>query len=161
MSRMSLYPRAGRSPTSCSVTRLIKLAKSQKPTRDSLLASSSSSTLTKVPEVQTSTKLTSAQSELQACEAHLAAKERELDVMRNVAVKSGLSARCKALVECGWSWGEMGKEGLRALESLDGTLHMNGSATANGLGACGAIAISYFNLINAFSIIPSPVQATA
>ena len=23
------------------------------------------------------------------------------------------------MMNCGWSWGEMGKEGLRALESLD------------------------------------------
>ncbi|KAI0338781.1 hypothetical protein BDW22DRAFT_1432302 [Trametopsis cervina] len=114
------------------VTRLIKLSKSQKPTRDSILASSSTSTLTKLPEVQTSGKLASAQSELQACEAHLAAKERELDVMRNVAIKSGLSARCKALVECGWTWGEMGKEGLRALESMEGP--SNGNGVANGYG---------------------------
>lgn len=120
-----------------SVTRLIKVSKSQKPTRDSILASSSTSTLTKAPEVQTSTKLATAQSELQACEAHLAAKERELDVMRNVAIKSGLSARCKALVECGWSWGEMGKEGLRALESLEGMLS-NGSAARNSYSTCQA-----------------------
>jgi len=32
------------------------------------------------------------------------------------AVRRGLEARCKAMVECGWNWGEMGKEGLRALE---------------------------------------------
>lgn len=112
-----------------SVTRLIKLSKSQKPTRDSILASSSTSTLTKLPEVQTSTKLAAAQSELQACEAHLATKERELDAMRNTAFVYGLSARCKALVECGWTWGEMGKEGLRALESMEGSLH-----TSNGNG---------------------------
>ncbi|KAI0701292.1 hypothetical protein BC835DRAFT_1323192 [Cytidiella melzeri] len=116
------------------VTRLIKLSKSQKSTRDSILASSSSSTITstKLPEVQTSTKLAAAQSELQACEAHLATKERELDGMRNAAVTSGLSARCKALVECGWAWGEMGKEGLRAIESLEGSSHVNGHGAANG-----------------------------
>ncbi|EKM51047.1 uncharacterized protein PHACADRAFT_262999 [Phanerochaete carnosa HHB-10118-sp] len=73
-------------------------------------------------------KLATAQGELQACEAHLASKERELDTMRTVAVRAGLQARCKALVECGWQWGEMGKEGLRALESLEIPEGMNGNA---------------------------------
>lgn len=110
-----------------SVTRLIKASKNQKPTRDALLASSSSSTLSFVkPEVPIGSKLAAAQSELQACEAHLATKERELDVMRTVAVRTGLQARCKALVECGWTWGEMGKEALRALETLEFPSGMNG-----------------------------------
>ena len=39
----------------------------------------------------------------------------------NVVIK-GLKGRCKAMVECGWKWGEMGKEGTRALEGLN----MNG-----------------------------------
>lgn len=65
-----------------------------------------------------SAKLSAAQAELQACEAHLAAKERELDERRASAVRDGLAARCRALMECGWAWGEMGKEGLRALDSL-------------------------------------------
>lgn len=64
-----------------------------------------------------SMKLSAAQAELQACEAHLAARERELDERRASAVGEGLSARCKAMIECGWAWGEMGKEGLRALET--------------------------------------------
>lgn len=110
-----------------SVTRLIKASKNQKPTRDALLASSSSSTLSFVkPEVPIGSKLAAAQSELQACEAHLATKERELDVMRTVAVRTGLQARCKALVECGWTWGEMGKEALRALETLEFPSGTNG-----------------------------------
>lgn len=112
------------------VTRLIKASKHQKPTRDALLATSgSSSSLSFVkPEVQIGSKLASAQGELQACEAHLASKERELDMMRTVAVRTGLQARCKALVECGWQWGEMGKEGLRALEMLEMPEGMNGNA---------------------------------
>ena len=112
-----------------SVTRLIKASTKQKPTRDAILATSSSSSTLSVgrPEVQVGTKLAAAQGELQACEAHLATKERELDVMRTAAVRSGLAARCKALVECGWTWGEMGKEGLRALETLDAPLP-NGDA---------------------------------
>ncbi|PCH34852.1 hypothetical protein WOLCODRAFT_125114, partial [Wolfiporia cocos MD-104 SS10] len=103
------------------VTRLIKASKQQKPTRDSLLgASGSSSSLNfPKPEVSVGPKLSSAQTELQACEAHLAMKERELDSLRVSAVQSGLQARCKAMVECGWTWGEMGKEGLRALEIMN------------------------------------------
>lgn len=66
-----------------------------------------------------SSKFGTAQSELQACEAHLAAKEKELDELRVIAVRRGLEARCKAMVECGWNWGEMGKEGLRALEGIE------------------------------------------
>ncbi|OBZ73311.1 hypothetical protein A0H81_06762 [Grifola frondosa] len=104
------------------VTRLIKASKSQKPSRDSFLGGGSpSGSLMSFPkpEVQVGSKLTTAQAELQACEAHLANKERELDALRSGAIKSGLQTRCKALVECGWAWGEMGKEGLRALEILD------------------------------------------
>lgn len=66
-----------------------------------------------------SSKLNVAQSELQACETQLANKERELEVLRLSAVRVGLHARCTAMVNCGWAWGEMGNEGLRALESLD------------------------------------------
>jgi len=44
-----------------------------------------------------------AQTELQACELHLAAKESELE------------ARLKAMVDCGWAWGEVGREGLRTI----------------------------------------------
>lgn len=114
--------------SSFSVTRLIKASKSQKPNRDSSLGPSpspSSSSLTFRLEVPVGAKLGAAQSELQACEAHLAMKERELEDMRMKAITVGLQARCKSMVECGWVWGEMGKEGLRALESGD-------MAAANG-----------------------------
>ncbi len=70
------------------------------------------------PEVQVGQKMSTAQAELQACEAHLAAKEQELNAFRTNTIRSGLQARCKAMVECGWAWGEMGKEGIRALETL-------------------------------------------
>jgi len=107
-----------------SVTRLIKASKSQKPTRESLIINQSypsSSSLSIKSDfsgsLNSSSKLSAAQSELQACEAHLAAKERELDIRRAGAVKEGLDIRCKAMVECGWVWGEMGKEALRALGS--------------------------------------------
>ncbi|KAI0313802.1 hypothetical protein OF83DRAFT_1139801 [Amylostereum chailletii] len=111
------------------VTRLIKASKSQKPTRDSFISSipstfpdpsHSSSSIASSPSFSTpNTKLSTAQAELQACEAHLAAKEQALDRLRVRAVKQGLEGRCKAMVECGWAWGEMGKEGLRALEDLN------------------------------------------
>jgi hypothetical protein len=65
-----------------------------------------------------SSKLNHAQAELQACEAHLAEKEKELEDIREKAIKRGLERRCKALVACGWTWGERGKQALRALEAL-------------------------------------------
>ena len=107
---------------------MIKASKAQKPTRDSSVGptpSPSSSSLTIRLEVPVGAKLSAAQSELQACEVHLAMKERELEDMRVKAVTLGLQARCKAMVECGWVWGEMGKEGLRALDNRD-------MAAANG-----------------------------
>ncbi|KZV71474.1 hypothetical protein PENSPDRAFT_650640 [Peniophora sp. CONT] len=113
------------------VTRLIKLSKSQKPTRDSFIATispaypqepsaSSSSLGSHSPSlISANTKLSAAQAELQACETTLASKEAALDKLRVSAVREGLQRRCKAMVECGWVWGEMGKEGLRALEDLE------------------------------------------
>lgn len=64
----------------------------------------------------TNKKLQSAQAELQACEAHLALKERELDLKRSAAVKEGLNLRCRALVECGHRWINVGKEMGGALD---------------------------------------------
>ncbi|KAI0300629.1 hypothetical protein B0F90DRAFT_1629505 [Multifurca ochricompacta] len=109
------------------VTRLIKLSKNQKPTRDSFIGTFGSSigdlsqtSLNSFSSPGPSpSKLGAAQAELQACEAHLALKEKELDQLRASAVRRGLEARCKAMVECGWNWGEMGKEGLRALEGIE------------------------------------------
>ena len=109
------------------MTRLIKLSKNQKPTRDSFIGTlgSANGDVSQIsldsftPAVASSSKLGAAQSELQACESHLAAKEKELDQLRISTVQRGLQARCKAMVECGWNWGEMGKEGLRALEGME------------------------------------------
>lgn len=114
------------------MTRLIKATSKQKPSRgdrDSVLGgpgSPSGSTLS-IPkaEVQLGQKMSAAQAQLQACEAQLAAKEQELYAFRTQTIRAGLHARCKAMVECGWAWGEMGKEGIRALEVLD---------TSNGQG---------------------------
>lgn len=33
-------------------------------------------------------------------------------------MREGLGARLKALIDCGWGWGELGKEGLRSLGAL-------------------------------------------
>lgn len=63
-------------------------------------------------------KQSHAQSELQACETHLAAKERELSIRRCVTIKAGLDIRFRAMVECGWAWSEIGKEALGSLEQL-------------------------------------------
>ena len=104
---------------------MIKVSKSQRSSREVTFGSSSSTSslsFTVKPEVVVGSKLAAAQTELQACEAHLATKERELDVFRIAAIRSGLQLRCQAMVECGWAWGEMGKEGLRALELFDGPM---------------------------------------
>lgn len=131
------------------MTRLIKASKNTKSTRDSFVGLSSIPTSLSQSSLSSSssphshsqyhnplsniynplststsssnTKLTTAQAELQACETQLAAKERELEGMRISVVREGLRARCLAMVECGWSWGEMGKEGMRALEEMGGT----------------------------------------
>ncbi|KAL4254164.1 hypothetical protein ABKN59_004577 [Abortiporus biennis] len=112
------------------VTRLIKASKSSKPSREGILGSSgSASTLSfsTKPEVHVGSKLSTAQMELQACEAHLAAKEKELTAFRISTIRTGLQVRCSAMAECGWVWNEMGKEGLRTLEMLDISL-ANGDA---------------------------------
>ncbi|KAK0481980.1 hypothetical protein EDD18DRAFT_1202270 [Armillaria luteobubalina] len=113
------------------VTRLIKASKSvtkSSSNRESLLLSpntTSSSTLSLTSDESPSMsytssptflslgankKLQNAQAELQACEAHLAMKEKELDVKRFGAVRDGLAVRSKALTDCGWRWVEIGKQ---------------------------------------------------
>jgi hypothetical protein len=64
-----------------------------------------------------STKLTAAQSGIQACDTHLAAKERELAIKRCIAIRDGLGAHIRAFMECGWVWSGVGKEALRVLET--------------------------------------------
>ena len=94
-----------------SVTRLIKVSKSQKSIglAGQRFASSLSlgSVDTPLPSPQcthtivTSTKIAAAQSEFQACKTHLATKENELALRRTVAMRDGLNVRCQALVQCG------------------------------------------------------------
>ena len=98
---------------------------------------SSAATLGNLPPPVTggSVKLGQAQAELQACEAHLALKEQDLERVRVRAVIGGLQRRCKALVECGWMWGERGKEALRLLEMS--SLNANEDEKApNGISEC-------------------------
>ena len=110
-----------------SVTRVLKASKNKQSIGNLQRANqypSTSSLATSRSEFSTKTSLTGhsklshAQSELQACEMHLAAKERELTIRRCVIVKAGLDARFRAMIECGWAWGEIGKEALGALEQL-------------------------------------------
>lgn len=66
----------------------------------------------------TSTKLAAAQSELQACETHLASKESELALRRSAAVREGLATRAKAMIQCSRVWERIGKEILDSLDDL-------------------------------------------
>ncbi|KAG9308022.1 hypothetical protein JVU11DRAFT_12674 [Chiua virens] len=124
------------------VTRLIKASKATRDAHRSskLIPNLGSASFSSLPSTNTSyttgtstsgatsnpaatnTKLAQAQAELQACEAHLVAKERELDARRISIAREGLGARCRALVDCGWVWGEMGKQGLRALQALSANI---------------------------------------
>jgi hypothetical protein len=63
-------------------------------------------------------KAAAAQAELQACEQTLAVREAELDVLRIKTLTEGIEARCESLVECAWTWGQMGNEGLAVLEDM-------------------------------------------
>ncbi|KAG9028167.1 hypothetical protein FRB95_006783 [Tulasnella sp. JGI-2019a] len=87
------------------VTRLIKISK-QKPKGSQTNLGKSGS------------KLSQAQTELQACEAHLTAKQRELDEITRSAIKDGLEKRCHALETCGLIWTDKGREGLKVLQAL-------------------------------------------
>ncbi|KIO32347.1 hypothetical protein M407DRAFT_4539 [Tulasnella calospora MUT 4182] len=98
------------------ITRLIKVSK-QKPKGSSNAVATSSS----------GTKLAIAQSELQACEAHLATKQQELEELIRSALLDGLEKRCKAMTECGTIWSQKGREGLVALEDLQNAPPANGS----------------------------------
>ncbi|KAF7290810.1 hypothetical protein MIND_01322000 [Mycena indigotica] len=100
------------------VTRLIKASKPALHTSQSSgslpLTSSPNQSQASLPfsaNTPTNAKLVAAQTELQACEAHLAAKEAELDIRRAALVRDGLAGRCRALAECGTRWKEAGHAG--------------------------------------------------
>ncbi|KAJ2913556.1 hypothetical protein MD484_g6855, partial [Candolleomyces efflorescens] len=102
------------------VTRLIKASKSSTKSASSSTShlrspSGSSLNLNAIPG--TSTKLAAAQSELQACETHLATKERELDVRRVQVIRDGLILRGRALSDVGWTWSELGREAINTVEN--------------------------------------------
>ncbi|OCH90387.1 hypothetical protein OBBRIDRAFT_825978 [Obba rivulosa] len=123
------------------VTRLIKASKkppsgslplrtpSPSPSTSSLPSSLSHGKL----EVPLGSKLSVAQAELQACETHLATKERELDGMRVSTVRTGLQARCSALASCGKAWEGVGAEGMQVLGEFNGSGQL-----PNGHGALGS-----------------------
>lgn len=102
-----------------SVTRLLKVSQKSKSPPPSLLHTPSDSS-SNLSFATLNTKVTVAQSELQACELHLAEAERALEQHRIKAIKQGLKLRCEALVQCGWVWGDMGRRALSMLEELNG-----------------------------------------
>ncbi|KAF8510117.1 hypothetical protein BU17DRAFT_12642, partial [Hysterangium stoloniferum] len=82
------------------VTRLIKVTQKTKATPQSLLhMSPDSSSSVSFPSFNS--KVTAVQMELQACESHLAEKERELENFRRQGIRQGLKLRCQALIQCG------------------------------------------------------------
>ncbi|KII84868.1 hypothetical protein PLICRDRAFT_701595 [Plicaturopsis crispa FD-325 SS-3] len=111
------------------VTRLIKASKS-KPSRMAGLPSSSSTT--SLPAATSNIKLSAAQAELQACEAHLALLQRQLEEMRVQALGTGLRERCRALVACSEVLGECGRVGAGYdLTAINGTAVEHRLSTAN------------------------------
>ncbi|KXN91531.1 hypothetical protein AN958_00553 [Leucoagaricus sp. SymC.cos] len=119
------------------VTRLLKASKNEKPPKDkgnnaskrtSILSNRAPSTSSLSLSLENSyapssslpisNKLAAARAELQACEAHLANKERELEGARITAIRDGLRIRCNALTECGRTWVEMGGQALQTAENL-------------------------------------------
>ncbi|KAG2738740.1 hypothetical protein P692DRAFT_20757690, partial [Suillus brevipes Sb2] len=91
------------------VTCLIKVSKSSKATWDphpSLILPSGSTSLMSLPSTNSTahssftTKFLQAQKQQCACEAHVAAKELELEGLQVSIAREGLSARCRAIVNC-------------------------------------------------------------
>ncbi|GJJ14169.1 hypothetical protein Clacol_008430 [Clathrus columnatus] len=113
------------------VTRLIKVSQKSKASPQSLLHSASDST-SNVSFKSFNSKVSAAQMELQACESHLAAQERELETFRLSALKQALRLRCQALVQCAWTWGELGRRCLSFIDGLNNIPLTNG-ASASGL----------------------------
>ncbi|KAF8509481.1 hypothetical protein JB92DRAFT_2946120 [Gautieria morchelliformis] len=111
------------------VTRLLKVSQKVKSPPPSLLhAAPDSSSNVSFPTLNS--KITVAQTELQACESHLAESERELERHRLLAIGQGLKLRCEALVQCGRVWGEMGRRALSMVDELSGALPQgNGHAS--------------------------------
>ncbi|KAI0045632.1 hypothetical protein FA95DRAFT_105027 [Auriscalpium vulgare] len=66
-----------------------------------------------------SAKADAAQAELKASDHIIAAKKGRLQTLRTETLRSCLEKRCKALMECGRTFEEVGKVGLRVLEGLD------------------------------------------
>ncbi|KAK0184369.1 hypothetical protein F5146DRAFT_1075385 [Armillaria mellea] len=153
------------------VTRLIKASKSV--TKSSIPNTKSSSTLSLKSDESPSMsytssptflslgankKLQNAQAELQACEAHLAMKEKELDVKRFGAVRDGLAVRSKALADCGWRWVEIGKQVDSVLNEGAGSrflrLHPGEHPSSDISSIAPSQSASQINVI----VTPDPVQ---
>ncbi|KAG8969311.1 hypothetical protein FRC03_003412 [Tulasnella sp. 419] len=113
------------------VTRLLKASK-QKPNRDSLLHPTGPPSPSMSNQSLSIAKLTLAQQELQACEMTLSQKQAELDEITRSAVKDGLEKRCRALIDCGYTFSEKGREGLIALDILRPSSPSRPHTQANG-----------------------------
>jgi hypothetical protein len=118
------------------VTRLIKAASksasSASSNRESLMSPNTATYHPRSPSASTisisddnhstmslptaSRKLAAAQTELQACEAQLSLKEKELETKRHTAIIQGMSYRCRALMDCGKVWADMGAQLLALLQ---------------------------------------------
>ncbi|KAF7329518.1 hypothetical protein MKEN_00214300 [Mycena kentingensis (nom. inval.)] len=143
-----------------SVTRLIKASKPVLHTSSStsLPLSSPSQSASSLPfsaNTQNNAKLVAAQTELQACEAHLAAKEAELEVRRAALVREGLAGRCRALAECGARWQDAGRAG--ALAATGGAA----SASSKPLPGVGGSDVSLAPSQSASQIEPQPYHPPA
>ncbi|KAH7868598.1 uncharacterized protein C8R40DRAFT_1061486 [Lentinula edodes] len=104
------------------VTRLLKASKfTPKQSPFAVFPSSPPASSTSLPG-KTTKKLHLAQAELQACEAHLARKEAELEHKRASVICGAFKLRFHALAECGWRWINIGKEGEVVLGSRDGQM---------------------------------------
>ncbi|KAI0067093.1 hypothetical protein BV25DRAFT_1795880 [Artomyces pyxidatus] len=65
-----------------------------------------------------SSKSDDSQAELKTLESQLEEKKQRMDGLLVEAVRRGLYGRCKAMMECGQTWIEMGQAGLRVLEGI-------------------------------------------
>ncbi|KAI0052760.1 hypothetical protein FA95DRAFT_1569019 [Auriscalpium vulgare] len=63
-------------------------------------------------------QIDSLQANLVASEVRLEASKRKLEETQALAIQKGLSARCKAMLDCGRTWLLMGEAGLRVLEGI-------------------------------------------
>ncbi|KAI0052374.1 hypothetical protein FA95DRAFT_1675340 [Auriscalpium vulgare] len=91
------------------VTRLLEQSRSQRTRKPSTttLGSSNSGSMADA-----------AQEELRVSDRELTVKKQRLSALRTAALRDGLHRRCEAMIECGQTWADMGKAGMRVLEGI-------------------------------------------